>query len=224
MSAKDNERLSLMDKILGKSQDDELKKALSRVAEILKRRGHETKEHKGKGVLEDIREELMATLSKLTDNPDEGIVDEVLAIMLGKLANAEPTPEEEAPETMMEEEPAPEDEDEEKKPTMEAFMELTSQVKALAAESTAIYKDVGEFIPAIIQMAQTVAALAPLVKETGKVDALQAQVKALEAKINSRPRQASQVAETVIENADLKKELEKGANGKKTFFNVPLKE
>lgn len=212
------ERRSFLDKLLGKKAATEIDEAMAKMQEALDKSGVDRKEYdakKVKGVLEDAVTGINEALSPLSDNIPEDLAPKILALVMGALADM-PEPEMEAPEVETMED------DEEAMP--EQLMALSKQVEALAIESTQATKDMREIIPHFVTMAKAVESLAPLVEKSQRVEGLEARIKELEGKLAMRPRIASQVKETIIENEQLKKEVEKGAKGVKIELGLPVKE
>lgn len=216
--AKKLERRSFIERLLGKKTSQELDEAVAKMTAALDKKGVDRKEFdeaKAKGILEDTITGINDALVGLSDNIPEDLAPKILALVMGSLADLDMPVEEEAPiETMQ-------DDEEEEIP--EQLLELAKQVNELATESTQVNKDMQELIPYFVTMAKSVDTLTPLIEKSKQVDTLEQRIKALEGKINLRPRTASKAKETETENETIKAELEKGVNGSKTVLGVPVK-
>lgn len=221
MSSKQDKRRNFITRMFGQKTSDELAEALQQLQTALDGVGVDRKEYNGersKAILEDLATQIDDLLGTITDNPPEELRNQIIALVMGAVADTGMV--EDQPEQMAEDVP-PEEEDQ---PMPEQMMELTEQVKALAKESTAIYEDMAEFIPAFIAAAKSVQELVPLVKQAGRIEDIAERVKALETAYRQRPRQASQSAETLVENDKLLAEMKKGTEGVKMVLGVPVKE
>lgn len=106
-----------------------------------------------------------------------------------------------------------------------------AEVKALwesITKQTTFNAQIAEDQAALVKAMQTIGAgLEVVAKAAGKIEALEAQVKALNAQLGDRPRRASRAAETVKELDDLPEVVQealKAAQGNEgTFFGKPLK-
>ena len=227
MSA-DEKRRSLMERLLGKRAGSEAAKTMSELIKILTEAGIDTKEMgkpKTKGILEDMKEQVDALLEGITEDAEmrNELGNQLIATIMGALANVEPAeelePVEEVPEMMQ-----AEDEEEEEEELPEKFMELAEQVKELAAENTDFMEEMKAFIPAVIEMAGVVKALTPLVKSTEEITRLVTRLDEIEALLKMTPKQASRDASTLFSNDQLEREIKKGTDGKKFELGIPLKE
>lgn len=175
-----------------------------------------------KGLMEDMAESVDALLEGITDDATkrESLRNELIATIMGSLANAEPAEEviEEPVEEMQD------DTEEEETPLPEQFMELAKQNKQLVEETGHIYEELKAFVPAMVKGMDAVAQLAPLVEKANNAAQIEARLTAIENAIKGAPRQASQAQETVIESELLKGKIEKGTRGDKTVLGIPVKE
>lgn len=198
-------------KRMGKGQEaDEVEEKLGAVADVLnKARVAQKNIAQGvtKGILEDTRENMRKVLSRLSDNIDEGLLDELLAMAVAGLSApstesldvVEEMPTEELDPAMLEEEMADDplldeeiltEEQMRKKPMGKEFANVRKEVGAVAKAVNEQNQMMAGLIGEMVNMAETITALAPLIEKAGAIDKLVAQVKSIESKMASRPRSA----------------------------------
>jgi len=217
-----DKRRTFIERMFGKKAGDELAEALEGLQRALNNAGVDHKEldtGKAKAVLEDLAEQIDALLTGITDNPPEELRNQIIALVMGAVADSGMV--DAAPEPDMETMAEDEEDDED---MAEQMLQLSSEVKSLARESTAVYEEIQEFIPAFISVAKAIKDLTPLVKAAGRVDDLDTRIIALEKSMRQRPRAASQAEETTIENVSLLAAVKKGTEGQKTVLGIPVKE
>jgi hypothetical protein len=214
MAEKDKGFLSDFWKRMGREKEGkEIEEALGKARDILDKakiaqknisRGVVTK-----GILEDTRENMRKVLSRLSDNIDEALLDELLAMAVAGLSapSTEPLDEdivEEVPPdgldpAMIEEMATDEELTEEERLAEEAKkkLEMGKQFNAVRKEIGTVAKAVNEqnemfagLIQEMVNMAEVVTALAPLIEKAGAIDALSAQVKSINAKLATAPRRS----------------------------------
>lgn len=214
MAEKDKGFIATFLKKMGKGQEaEEIEEKLGAVADVLnKARIAQKNIARGvvtKGILEDTRENMRKVLTRLSDNIDEALLDELLAMAVAGLSapSTEPLDTEELIEEIptdeldpaMVEEMADEDEVE-----LLAEEEMMAKRKPMGKEFATVRKDIGTvakavneqnemlvgLIQEVVNMAETITALAPLIGKAGAIDELSTQMKSVQAKLNSRPRSA----------------------------------
>lgn len=218
MTTKTVERRKLLQRWFGKKTSEQVEAAMQSMQTALDKAGVERKEYdpsKTKAMLEELVEKLNGVFGEITDNVPEDLAARVIAEVMGAVGDAMPE------ETMQEDEPLPDEEEEE---VPEEFRELTKQVTALAKESQDVYAEMKEFVPAFIKVADAVESLVPAASKVKSVDGFEARLEKLETAMNSRPRQASKTAGTVVENDDIKRDIQKGTEGEKTILGIRVKE
>jgi hypothetical protein len=190
-----------------------------------------------KAFAEELHGSIVDALTALTDDETlrNDLANKFIAMAMGAFAA-------ESPEEVIEEEPLPEeaveimaDEDEVivEDPEDETVEELSKQVTALAKESAEIYKYMGELIPAMIGMAETVKALTPLVQQTKEVETLKADFANLKKTLAMAPRIASKDNGSVLKAgtdkaakeklAHIESQIKDGIEGTKTVLGVKVK-
>jgi hypothetical protein len=222
--AQKTNRRNLWKSIVGTPVSEQLSAAMEALQASLDAAGVNRKEFSGqknKALMEELAQQIDDLLAGITDNPPEELRNQIIATVMGAMADtgpvAEPAPEEPPIEEMAD------GEEEDKLP--EQVMELANQIKALVEERQASDEEWKEFIPAFIQVTNVVKEFAPLVDKIKDLDTLEARMKAIEANQKMRPRAASQAVETVIEDKATRERLEAGTKGqKKTVLGIPVKE
>lgn len=244
MTTVDKDRRSALDKLLGKVRKNEPEDAFAVFAAALQNAGINskafTKNITKKGVLEDMQAEVAAILGKYTDDAEAASTgaNQAIAVIFGRImegvegepAEVETEPEmppedaEVISEVMAEDEPPPEDEEE---------MVGKELIIALAKETNATAKAIGEMAPAIVDIANFAKAAAPLVEQAQAVPELQKRIKELETALANQkamaPRQASKDNGTVLtadNDGKLKEvidEIRKGTEGNKVELGLKLK-
>jgi len=238
-------RLDFLTEMLGNKKKTEIEEGAEKFAALLEGAGINRKaksETKLKGILEDVQPQIVAVLDVLTDDADlkARVANEAIAVLMGAFASEpaeaveeiedveEPLPDE-AVEIMADEDEAVIDEEDDE----ETVAELSKQVTAMAAENATMYKMMNEFIPAMIDMAKTVKALTPLVKQVPDIVTLKAQMAELEKVTKMAPRIASQDNGSILQKSDDKStqlkldgiasEIKKGTEGVKTELGIRVK-
>jgi DNA-binding ferritin-like protein len=217
--SENTKRRTFLEKIFGKDTGDEVDAAMRSLQESLDNAGvarKEKTETKVKGILEKLVESFKKPLGQLTD--DENMVNELanqfLAQAMGAIAEI-------GNETAPEEEPIEEMAGEEEEEPEEELLALSKQVKDLAAESMEVYAEMKEFVPAFIQVAQTVEKLVPLVEKSKDMDTIEARLAKLERAMSATPRQAAK--SNGFQNDALKQAIEKGTDGEHYELGVRVR-
>jgi hypothetical protein len=223
--AQKTNRRNLWKSLVGKPVSEQLSAAMEALQASLDAAGVNRKEFSGqktKAIMEDLAAQIDDLLASITDNPPEELRNQIIATVMGAMADTGPV-EEPAPEEPPMGEMADGTDEEDKLP--EQVMELANQVKALVEERQASDEEWKEFIPAFIQVTNVVKEFAPLVGKIKALDSLEARMKSIETNQKMRPRAASQAVETEIEDKATRERLETGTRGqKKTVLGIPVKE
>jgi hypothetical protein len=223
--AQKTNRRNLWQSIVGKPVSDQLSAAMEALQASLDAAGINRKEFSGqknKALMEELAQQIDDLLAGITDNPPEELRNQIIATVMGAMADtgaaSEPAPDEPPIAEMAD------GQDEENK-LPEQVMELTAAVKAMVEERQASDEEWKEFIPAFIQVTSVVKEFAPLVGKIKDLEALEARMKSIEANQKMRPRAASQAVETEIEDQATRERLQAGTKGqKKTVLGIPVKE
>jgi hypothetical protein len=222
--AQKTNRRNFFQNLVGKTVGEQLAAAMEDLQVKLDAAGIHRKEYaspKTKALMEELAQQIDDLLASITDSPPEELRNQIIATVMGALADTGPVdttpPDEEPPVEQMS------TDEEDKLP--EQVMELANQVKALVEERQASDEEWKEFIPAFIQVTNVVKEFAPLVGKIKDLETLEARMKSIEANQKMRPRAASQAVETVIEDKATRERLETGTRGqKKTVLGYPVKE
>ena len=216
MAEKDKGFIANFLKKMGKGQEaDEIEESLGKVRDVLdKARIAQKNIARGvvtKGILEDTRENMRKVLSRLSDNIDEALLDELLAMAVAGLSapSTEPLDTEEVIEEvptdgldpamaeemamdgeLTDEELLAEEEMSKKKPMGKEFATVRKDIGTVAKAVNEQNEMLAGLIQEMVNMAEVVTALAPLIEKAGAIDTLSAQVKAINTKLASRPRSA----------------------------------
>lgn len=223
--AQKDKRRNLWSNIVGRNVSNELAAAMEALQASLDGAGITRKEYDGKktkALMEDLAQQIDDLLASITDSPPEELRNQIIATVMGALADTGPVTEAAVEEPPMEEMQDGEDE-EDKLP--EQVMELAQQVKALVTERQASDEEWKEFIPAFIQVTEVVKEFAPLVGQIKQLETLTARMDKIEALQAMRPKAASAAAETAYEDKAARDRLNAGTQGqKKTVLGIPVKE
>jgi len=172
-----------------------------------------------KGVLEDTRENMRKVLTRLSDNVDEGLLDELLALAVAGLSSPSTEADDaieydEIDDIMLEDEEMmdedededeekadyDEDDEEEKRRRRKEFVATQKSIGAIAKAVNEQNAMLNGLVGELVRMAETVSALAPLAQKAEMLSALQADVKGIKQKMSSASRRASQADETRVDD------------------------
>jgi myosin heavy subunit len=214
------DRRNLWQQLFGGSTSKEIEAAMEGARAALDNAGVVRKEFdtkKVKGLVEDMQARIMEILGELTDDEAKrtALANTIAAELMG---TATEVVDETMPVEEMQDNP---EEDEEQMPMQ--MMELTEQVKALASEANDVQDEMKELIPAFIEMTGIVKELAPLASKAQEFDALVGRMEKMEKLMALAPRPASTDKQTVIENTELKAEIDKGLRGTQKVLGLEVK-
>lgn len=223
--AQKDKRRNLWSNIVGRSVSNDLAAAMEALQASLDGAGITRKEFDGqktKAIMEDLAQQIDDLLANIIDNPPEELRNQIIATVMGSMADIGSVTEAAPEESPMEEMQDGEDE-EDKLP--EQVMELAQQLKVLVTERQASDEEWKQFIPAFIQLTNVVKEFAPLVGQIKDLEKLTTRMDKIEALQAMRPKAASAAAETAYEDKAARDRLEAGTRGqKKTVLGIPVKE
>jgi hypothetical protein len=171
-----------------------------------------------KGLVEDLQTQIVDLLGQITD--DEAKKTELANTIIANLMGTATDIVDQMPEDTVPGDGTPTD------GTMpEQMMELAEQVKALANDGLEREKEMGELIPAFIEMTNLVKELAPLAQKAAAFDALAERVEAIEKLARVSPAQASRDARTALSALGIDAQaLKKNLTPSKKVLGVEVKE
>lgn len=208
-------RLGVLERILGRNKANDVTSELDTLAGELDKLGLRRKSFdslfKQKGVLEDLHTDIATALTKFQENVPEEVVNEVIALAMGRLLQGDAVVEEEVMAEGDEEEVVAETEEDvvEEEFRSRRTKELLAQVKEnnqriddLATETHQVVKDMGEMAGLLVPVLKLFAGAKPMLDGAKDFDK---RLSALESQIKARPRQASQDASTQATEAEATK-------------------